>query len=147
VDLEAARVSVGDLAGLSMEDAMFAATVGDIAGTDRALELAMAEGATSVGVLRQALMHLQRMHRVRLSMDSGLSAGEAVKSARPPIFFKRESAFAQALGLWSAEALQAACQRVWDAERACKRTNAPDEALARSAVLGLAQRAAIARRR
>lgn len=147
IDLDAARVSVGDLSGLSLEDALYAATAGDIQGTDRALELAMAEGATAVGVLRQALMHLQRLHRARLSMTNGQSAGEAAKSVRPPLFFRREPAFIQALGLWSADALQAAAQRMWDAERACKRTGAPDDSLARSAILGLAQRAAIARRR
>ncbi len=147
VDMEAARVSVGELSGLSMEDALFAATSGDIQATDRALELAVAEGLTGVGVLRQALVHLQRLHRVRLAMAGGMPASEAAKAARPPVFFRREGAFVQALGLWSAEALQAACQRVWDAERACKRTGAPDIALAMSAVLGLAQRSAAARRR
>lgn len=147
VDLEAARMSVGDLSGLSMEDALFAATSGDVPGTDRALELTLAEGATPVGLLRQTLMYLQRLHRSRLAMSEGMSAGEAAKSARPPVFFKRESAFVQALGLWSAEGLQAACQRIWDVERACKRTGAPDETLVRSAVLGIAQRAALARRR
>ena len=45
VDLEAAMACVGDLAGLSLDDALFAATEGDVATADRALELAMAEGA------------------------------------------------------------------------------------------------------
>ena len=49
VDITAARVCVGDLAGLSLDDALFAATAGDVAGADRALELAMAEGAAPVG--------------------------------------------------------------------------------------------------
>lgn len=147
VDLESARVSVGDLSGLSIEDALFAATSGDVPGTDRALELAIAEGATAVAVLRQALGHLQKLHRARLMMDEGMSAGEAAKAVRPPLFFRREPVFAQALVLWSSDALLAACQRVWDAERACKRTGAPDEALARSVVLGIAQRGAAARRR
>lgn len=147
VDLEAARVSVGDLSGLSVDDALFAATSGDVAATDRALELALAEGAAPVGVLRQTLGHLQRLHRSRLAMGDGLSANEAAKAARPPVFFKRESAFVQALGLWSADGLQAACQRIWDVERACKRTGAPDDTLVRSAVLGIAQRAALIRRR
>ena len=40
---------VGDLAGLSLDDALFAATEGDVARADRALELAIAEGATPVG--------------------------------------------------------------------------------------------------
>ncbi len=75
VDLDAAMACVGDLAGLSLDDALFAATEGDVARTDRALELALAEGATPVGVLRAGLMHLQRLHRVRLAMDEGLSCG------------------------------------------------------------------------
>ena len=147
VDLDAARMCVGDLAGLSLDDALFAATAGDIAGADRALELAMQEGSTAVGVLRSALMHLQRLQRARAAMAGGMTAGEATKAVRPPVFFKLEAPFSRALTLWSEAALQAACVRIWEAERSCKRTGAPAEAISRSAVLGLAQRAAAARRR
>jgi DNA polymerase III subunit delta len=145
VDLDAAMACVGDLAGLSLDDALFAATAGDVALADRALELALAEGATPVGVLRAGLSHLQRLHRVRLAMDEGLSAADAVKSARPPIFFRRTGAFTRALELWSSAALTAGMAGLADAERACKRTGAPDQVLSRSAVLTLARRAAAAR--
>lgn len=147
IDIVDSRICVGDLAGLSLDDAMFAATSGDITGTDRALELAMAEGAAPVGVLRACLMHLQRLQRASAAMAEGMSAAQAAKASRPPVFFRREQAFVSALQLWSAEQLQAACARIWDAERACKRTGAPAEPISRSAVLGLAQRAAAARRR
>ncbi len=70
---------IGDLSGLSLDDALFAATVGDVATTDRALELAIGEGAAPVRVLRAAIMHLQRLHRARLAMARG-GAGEAAKS-------------------------------------------------------------------
>ena len=142
VDLDAAIACVGDLAGLSLDDALFAATSGDVALTDRALELAMAEGSTPVGTIRAALTHLQRLHRLRLSVDDGVSAADALKGARPPIFFRRVGAFTKALGLWSSSALVAAMAGLADAERACKRTGAPDEVLARNAVLTLARRAA-----
>ena len=142
VDLDAAMACVGDLAGLSLDDTLFAATEGDVALTDRALELAMAEGATPVGVLRAGLMHLQRLHRARLAMDAGLNATDAAKTLRPPVFFRRVGSFHKALGLWSSSALMAAATRLADAERACKRTGAPDEVLARNALLGLARRAA-----
>ena len=111
------------------------------------MELAMAEGATAVGVLRATLMHLQRLQRARAAVAQGASAGEAAKAARPPVFFRREGAFGQALRLWSEEALLAACARVWEAERACKRTGSPAETLCRSVVMGMAQRAAVVRRR
>jgi DNA polymerase III subunit delta len=147
VDIVAARVCVGDLAGLSLDDALFAATSGDVPGADRALELAMAEGAAPVGVLRAALMHLQRLQRARAGMEGGASASEAAKAARPPVFFRREGAFVQALGIWSMAALDQACVRVWETERGCKRTGAPAETLCRNAIIGLAQRGAAARRR
>jgi DNA polymerase-3 subunit delta len=144
VDLDSAMACVGDLAGLSLDDALFAATEGDVALADRALELAVAEGATAVSVIRVALMHLQRLHRLRLAVDDGLSAAEAVKGARPPVFFRRVGAFTRALGLWSSAGLMAAMAGLAEAERACKRTGAPDEVLSRSAVLTLARRAAAA---
>ena len=147
VDMVAAQACVGDLAGLSLEDALFAATAGDVAATDRSLEIALGEGATPVAVLRTALAHLQRLHRVRLTMAGGLGAAEAVKAARPPVFFRREAAFQKALLAWSEAGLEAAGTRVSDAERACKRTGAPAETICRSAVLGLAQRSAAALRR
>jgi DNA polymerase-3 subunit delta len=146
VDITAARVCVGDLAGLSLEDALFAATSGNIAEADRALELAMAEGATPVGVLRSMLMHIQRLQRARSAVGGGMSAGEAAKAARPPVFFRREAGFVQALGLWSSPALELAASRIWDAERACKHTGAPADSICRNALIGLAQRGAAARR-
>ena len=147
VDVAMAQECVGDLAGLSLDDALFAATAGDVAATDRALELAMAEGAAPVAVLRTGLGHLQKLQRARETMREGRSAAEAAKSVRPPLFFRREGSFVQALGLWSVSALEQACQRLWEAERSCKRTGSPAETICRSAILGLAQRAAQARRR
>lgn len=147
VDLAAAQQCVGDLAGLSVEDALFAATSGDVEAADRALELAMAEGMAPVGILRAALYHMQRLQRARSGMAQGESALEATKAVRPPVFYQREAQFARTLGFWTEDALQAACVRIWEAERECKRTGTPAETLGRSVVLGVAQRAAVARRR
>lgn len=141
-DVQAAMACVGDLAGLSLEDALFAATQGEVGTADRALELALAEGATPVGVLRAALGHLHRLHRARIAVDAGLSAAEAAKSARPPVFFRRVGAFARALGLWTVPALDAALAAIAEAERACKRTGAPDLPIVRHAFLTIARRAA-----
>jgi DNA polymerase-3 subunit delta len=145
VDLDMAMHCVGDAAGLSLEDALFAATAGDLAKADRALELAVAEGAAPVGVLRGGLMHLQRLYRARLLMETGVSASDAAKAARPPVFFRRVGAFTKALSLWSASSLAAAMAGLSQAERNCKRTGAPDNTLSRHAVLTLARRATAGR--
>ena len=148
VDIDAAKTCVGDMAGLSLDDALFAATAGDVSTTDRALEAAMAEGANAVQVLRTAMGHLQRLHRARLSMEqSGLSASDATKAVRPPIFYQRVGAFNRALTLWSASNLQAALAAMAEAERGCKRTGWPDRSLCRNAIVTLARRSAAVLRR
>lgn len=147
VDLDAAMTCVGDLAGLSLDDALFAATTGDVATADRALEAAVAEGAAPVQVLRAALGHLQKLHRARLAMDEqGLPAADAVKGIRPPVFYQKVGAFTRSLGLWPAATLTAAMAALAEAERGCKRTGWPDHALCRNAVLTLARRSAAASR-
>ena len=141
VDLAAAQACAGDLAAITLEDALFAATAGDGAGADRALERALAEGLAPVGVLRAALMHTQRLHRVLGGMAAGRAAADAIKALRPPLFFRREPAFRRALDLWSERRLAAAAAALWRAESACKRTGAPAEAICRRAMLDLAREA------
>jgi DNA polymerase-3 subunit delta len=147
VDLQAAMTCVGDLAGLSLDDALFAATTGDVAIADRALEAAIAEGANPVQILRAALGHMQKLHRARLAMDEqSLTPTDAVKGIRPPVFYQKVGAFTRSLGLWPAATLTAAMAALAEAERGCKRTGWPDQALCRNAVLTLARRSAAASR-
>jgi DNA polymerase-3 subunit delta len=129
--LQDAAACVGDLAGLSLDDALFAMTAGDVETTDRALELALAEGATPVGILRAAIFHMQRLHIARLAIDQGSSVEEAIKSSRPPVFFRRAAAFRRALSLWKSEAIGEALAALGRAELACKQTGAPAEAICR----------------
>jgi DNA polymerase-3 subunit delta len=146
VDLAAAMACVGDLTALSLEDALFAATEGNLATTDRALSLALAEGASPVGVLRAGLMHLQRLHRIRLAVQGGVPVRDAVRAARPPVFFRRVAAVSRAIVLWKANALRGAMVRCSEAERNCKRSAAPAEAICRDALIWLASRAQAAAR-
>lgn len=141
-DLAAVEACVGDVAAISLEDSLFAATAGDVARADRALGLAMGEGAAPVAVLRAALLHVQRLHRARLAVDAGVAPGVAAKSARPPVFFRREPDFTKALRLWPAPRLVTAAAGLWRDESACKRTGAPGETICRTAILAMAMRAA-----
>jgi DNA polymerase III subunit delta len=97
-------------------------------------------------VLRAGIIHLQRLQRARLAMDeSRLSAGDAAKTIRPPLFYRRVAGFNRALGLWSSTGISAAISGLADAERGCKRTGYPDQILCRNAILVEARRAAAAR--
>jgi DNA polymerase III subunit delta len=145
LDLTQATACVGDVAGLSLEDALFAMSEGDVTAADRALDRAMLEGTAPVGVLRAALMHLQRLHRMRLAVERGVSIAEAVRSARPPLFYRRTEAAGRALASWRADSLLAALERLSEAERDCKRTGAPADAICQQLLLALAREAGVSR--
>lgn len=147
IDLDSARQVVGDSAEQSMDEAIMAACGGDPPALDRVLEKLWREGVSPVAVLRGTLRHVGRLGEARAVIQSGADAGAAMKRLRPPVFFKQEAAFRRQLGLWSEAALGRAAARVMDAEAGCKRTGAPDEALASRALHGLAQEARRAARR
>ena len=146
VGLDAVRACVGDQAAVSFDDAVFAATLGDVALADRSLERTLAEGMAPVAVVRGVLGHLARLHLARGHMAGGMSAGDAVRALRPPVFFKRVADFTQSVQAWDAGRLLQAMADARRVELACKQTGAPDALLVRRLVLGMARQAAAGRR-
>jgi DNA polymerase-3 subunit delta len=147
IDLEAVEACVADASALSLEDALYAATAGDVAAADRALERAIGDGAAAVQIARALLYHVQRLRGARLAVDQGMSPGDAAKSVRPPVFYKRTGAFGRALSLWSVASLERAASETNRVELACKQTGAPDLALCRNLVATVARQAAAVGRR
>ena len=133
---------VGDGAGLTGQEAVAEALAGRVGPADRALNAAMGEGLAPVAILRIAQTQLHRLHRARLAVAAGASPAEAMEKARPPVFFKDKPGFSRALELWSVAAIEDALAHLFAAESACKRTGAPDHALAEGAILRVAARAA-----
>ena len=142
LDLDDVRACVGDAASVAFDDAVFAATSGDPAATDRAVELALAEGAAPVAITRGVLQHLSRLHLARGLMASGASAEDAVRALRPPVFFKRVPEFSRALRRWDSPRLAAAMTEARRVELQCKQTGSPDTLLVRRLLLALARQSA-----
>ncbi|EHL95483.1 DNA polymerase III, delta subunit [Acetobacteraceae bacterium AT-5844] len=142
---------VGDGSTLDLDEALIAATAGEIAVADRALDVALSEGAHPVMVVRAALRHVQRLHLASLAMAEGAPAGAALDGLRPPVFFRHKPGFERALRCWSPSSLAAAGDALLEAEKRTKSSSAarpvPDQAIARAAILTLARQAFAARRR
>lgn len=133
---------MGDGSALELDEALVAATAGDLPTADRALESAMAEGANPVQVLRALMRHVQRLH---LASVAGIGA------LQPPVFFRSRPGFEKALRIWRTEALETVLAGLLEAERGSKSGGTgrpvPDAAIARSALLTLARQSAILARR
>lgn len=139
LDLDAVRACTGDQASVSLDDALYAAALGDVPGADLAVDRSFADGMTAVGLVRAVLLFFSRLHLARGRLEAGASAQEAVKAMRPPVFWKREADMVRAVGGWTGARLAAAVAEARRAELACKQTGAPDELIARRLVLALSQ--------
>ena len=126
----------------SLDEALSAAFAGDVAGADAALEASFADGANAVQGARTALRHAQRMAQAALAMADGMSAGDALGTLRPPVFFRARPAMERALRNWRPERLEAVAAALLETERRTKTTGMPDETVFRQAVLTIARQAA-----
>ena len=141
IDLEDARLSVSDTAGIEVDDAVMAAAEGDAARLERALGRIFHEGESAVSVLRALLRHLHRMHLLVTRLSVGASIEEVLRTARPPIFFKQQDSFRRQLTLWTEARLRPQLDRIATAELNTKTTGLPAETICREVMLGVAQAA------
>jgi len=141
VELDDARQVIADSAALSLDDAVLAAAEGDAAALDRALARVFQEGESPVTVIRALLRHLQRLHLLAAQIAGGVSPEQAIRNARPPIFFKQQDSWRRQLQRWSAARLERALDRVGDAEFRMKLTGLPAETICREALFAVAREA------
>ncbi len=94
-----------------------------------------------MSVIRAVLRHLHRLHTLVALVSAGTPPGEALRNARPPIFYKYENGFKRQLGLWNEARLRPELDRIARAEINMKTTGLPAETLCRQAMLALAQAA------
>ncbi len=141
VEMEAAEAVIGDTAERTLDDLALAVGAGDLAAALRDLARAWAEGANAITLLRAVSRHLQRLHLLSGEIAKGKRPDEAVRSLRPPVFWKHRSALAAQARSWPGQRLGWALGRLLEAEAACKQTGAPAQLLAERALLEVAARA------
>jgi DNA polymerase-3 subunit delta len=137
--VEDAMSVLGEGSMLDLDEALLAASLGEVAVADRAIARAFAEGANPVQVLRAALRHVQRLQLAALAVADGASAADAVGQLRPPVFWKAKPAMERALRRWSPGRLQSLGAALLRAERQAKSTGLPDEVIARQVILSMAR--------
>ncbi|MGE0260201.1 MAG: DNA polymerase III subunit delta [Alphaproteobacteria bacterium] len=138
IGFEDARAVIADSAALSLDDALLAAAEGDAAALDRALARVFQEGESPVAIIRALLRHLQRLHLLASRIAAGASLDEAMRTARPPIFFKEQDSWRRQLRRWSEKRLRDALDRTADAEFRMKLTGPGAETICREALFAVA---------
>jgi DNA polymerase-3 subunit delta len=84
------------------------------------LDRSLASGDSPQAVIVMLQRHLLQLHQVRVSLDAGRPATEAMRALRPPAFQKRADAILGQSRLWSAARLQLALGRCAAAAKAAR---------------------------
>lgn len=116
---------VSDSGAASLDEIAYATMAGDFAAADAALSAARQMGLGPVPVLRAVSGLLMRVQTVSRRTAAGESLDVALKSLKPPVFFKLRPRFEGIVRRWSRSGLADAFQLILEAEAACKRTGAP----------------------
>lgn len=110
-------------------------------------QLARLGDGLGIAALRAVERRMTLLLTLRSAVDRGARPDAVVEAARPPIFWKEKPAIVEELAAWTTPALVAALAALLGAERAIKSRGSLGETLAQAAMLDLARRAAVARRR
>lgn len=147
VTAEDIRLLIGDVAGLSSDEAVDAVISGQFRTFDSAYQRFLAAGNPPFLILAAMLRQIHALQIMREAMDSkGVSASSAVAGARPPVFFSRRKTVETALGRWSGMALSNAAERLQATILRTRQKPTLAGPIARQALLALAVESARKRR-
>lgn len=139
-DIEACLIAPGEAAASEIIDAVGS---GDAVSADRLITRAFSAGTASVGLIRQTIFHFQKLHMLagRLKADEDpVTLYNRIPG--PRLHFSREAALRRHMRLWSTASLERALLALGDAERQCKTTGLPEQAICHRTLLSLANHAA-----
>lgn len=119
---------------------------GEVDEFDRAFARARSAGQPPASLIRGVAGHFQALHLFAAAVEAGTSPAQAVKSARPPLHFKRAPKVEMQLRLWPRSDVETALSALAEAERQTRVTGAPDALICHRTLLSLTRRAARRRR-
>jgi len=119
-----------------------AAFLGRIVQVEKEFSKASIAGTHPTVIVRAALRQIERLHALRLEVESGTSASAVIERARPPLHFRRKSSVEAALKSWTSERLAKAMAMLAETLLDTMRQSALAETLAQRAMMLIARAAA-----
>jgi DNA polymerase-3 subunit delta len=145
VTLADVEMVCGDAAEHSLDDLVDATFGGELEAVDSAFQTLVEAGTAPDRMLSVAGQHVARLAAMRSAVDGGRRGEDVVKSARPQIYFKRQTGMIRQLGAWDLESLRMAGSALGAATLQSRGEASLDEAIALRCLLVLARKARAAR--
>ena len=139
VSLADVEAVCGNGAAAGNDELVDAAFTGDVAEVDRCFQIMIRAGTDAGRLVSVAHLHGLRLQDFKLAIARGATAGQVLKSVKPPIFFKRMSVIHTQLNLWSLPALLSACASLAGGILQVRRNAALGESIASRVLLAVAR--------
>ena len=91
VELDDVMAVVADASALALDALVDAAFAGRIADVEKEFSKAMVAGTAPYAIVGAALRQVERLHTLRLGVESGSSASPVIERVLPPIHFRRKT--------------------------------------------------------
>ena len=137
----------GNAVGMEADELIDAVLGGDVSSADRCFFLLTRSGVEAGWLLTAVHTQLMRLIELRQNVERGMQAEQAVKSARPSIFFRRQVAVQAQLQAWNMQGLLSAASSISAAILQVRLNPALGNSLANRAVLAVARSSRAARTR
>jgi DNA polymerase-3 subunit delta len=105
IEIDDVVAVVADASALGLDalvDAAFAGRLGDV---EKEAAKATVAGTSAVAIIGAALRQIERLHLLRLEVESGTSASAVLEGVQPPIHFRRKPLVETALKSWTSQRL------------------------------------------
>jgi DNA polymerase III subunit delta len=146
IEVEDVEAIVGDASEQTNDRIIDAVAAGRSGVAVSAFDRAMAAGDNAQVIIGAVQRYFHRLHRVRAALDAGRSFDDAVRTLRPPLFFKQKSAFQSQASGWTSDRLSDARTRIARAALAARRGGDMEEIIAERLLIELCALAAVAKR-
>jgi DNA polymerase-3 subunit delta len=130
-----------DAAGFSTDAAIDAALEGDLDAADSELTKLADSGVSGGRALSALALHVARLQQWQAELAQGKNAEQVLRSAKPPVFFKRQASIGRQLKLWSEQDLFDAGASVGAALLQTRQYSELEDAVASRTFLSLARNA------
>jgi len=139
VTVEHVEAIVGDASEQTLERILDAAASGNTGAALAEFDRAVAAGENPQTIVLAAQRQFLRLHRVRADMDKGRSLDDALRSLRPPLFFKARAAFEQQVRRWPLDALGTVLQRIAAGAKQARLAGSLETVVAERLILDIAR--------
>src|SRR6476646_7985237 len=138
VEFDDVMAVVADASSLALDGLVDAAFAGRTSDLEVLFDKAATAGTAPGTIISAALRQVAQLHKARLSVEEGVSIGDAVQGIQQFVHFSRKAAIEAALKTWTSARLERPMAELAEAALEARRQSAMAELIAQRALLALA---------